>query len=382
MHRTTTNGRTHWQISRSILGLRGLAVASLFALAPAGVILGSSSAGASTGQAITAETSASSPHLAAISCASPSFCKAVGTYKLDGAKAGFTETWNGARWKASTMPESSLSSISCPTTTMCMAVGSNPSAEEWTNGSWRTLSVTPPSGTTSATLFDVSCSRPTSCMAVGDNLLRQTFIEHWDGTSWSLQFQLDEDNAGLNSVSCPSAKSCFAVGGGNSVSGAPGTIAMHWNGTSWSSAPKASFGVNASLAAISCPSTTFCLAVGASDILELFNNPGVIEELRHGTWHESTVPSGNGNVLLSDVTCASARFCAWIERQGGTTPYSAIVFSGRGRPAATGRTPNAADVTGLVCPTKNDCIAVYGTKAWRWTGTKWHKTALPKPHGS
>src|SRR3954463_8029717 len=89
--------------------------------------------------------------LAAVSCASTSECVAVGDFtNAEGVHKPVAETWNGSSWalSAARNPAGStragLSAISCPTPTYCSAVGSfvetggitKAFAETWNGSSW------------------------------------------------------------------------------------------------------------------------------------------------------------------------------------------------------------------------------------------------------
>jgi len=112
-----------------------------------------------------------------------------------------------------------LFSVSCPSTTFCMAVDESGDALSWDGSSWSS----PTNVDGSNYVFSVSCPSTTFCMAVdesGDAL-------SWDGSSWSGPTSIAPGNV-LVSVSCPTTSFCMAVGSGNVLS---------WNGSSWSSFP-------------------------------------------------------------------------------------------------------------------------------------------------
>jgi hypothetical protein len=59
--------------------------------------------------------------------------------------------------------------------------------------------------------------------------------EAWDGRRWSWQrvpIPVGSGSAGLNSVSCTSARFCEAVGSNQGTLGTT-LLAATWNGTSW-----------------------------------------------------------------------------------------------------------------------------------------------------
>jgi hypothetical protein len=91
--------------------------------------------------------------LTAVSCASPAACTAVGTYNAG--ESGIAEQWNGTQWTIQRLPtppgppgEDPLVipvSISCPSATACMTVGTTENmalAERWNGTRW-TIEPTP-----------------------------------------------------------------------------------------------------------------------------------------------------------------------------------------------------------------------------------------------
>jgi hypothetical protein len=191
--------------------------------------------------------------LAAISCAGARFCMAVGDASR-GAKAmpsptyrdtTLTERWNGSRWQIIPAPSpahaSRLSGVSCPSPTVCVAVGSSAGgartlAERWNGVRW-TVQHTPGIGRIGySALTAVSCATAANCMAVGTyNAGISGIAEHWDGSRWTIRrLPVPPSPPGEEplvlpaSVSCASATACVTVG---SSQGA--TMAERWNGAAW-----------------------------------------------------------------------------------------------------------------------------------------------------
>ena len=144
-------------------------------------------------------------------------------------------------------------------------------AEHWDGSSRWSVQATPsPAGSASSLLHGVSCPSPTSCTAVGQytNSSRTalTVAEYWNGSIWSVQATpspAGSANSALNGVSCATAHKCTAVGYVN-ASGGTRPLAEHWNGSTWAiqhtqRPPGSYFNY---LNAVSCPSTRSCTAVG------------------------------------------------------------------------------------------------------------------------
>lgn len=126
----------------------------------------------------------------------------------------------------------------------------------------------------------VTAISPTNAWAVGFEGLNgqfngsfKGFIEHWDGTKWSLNNTVDftkpgDGDAVLNAIAHTSASDIWAVGSFTQFNGAADEpLVMHFNGTSWTqvAAPAETFGFT-TLSAVSARTPTDAWAVG-------FTNP-------------------------------------------------------------------------------------------------------------
>ncbi|HXR60600.1 MAG TPA: S8 family serine peptidase, partial [Solirubrobacterales bacterium] len=220
-----------------------------------------------------------------VSCTSESACTTVGRYNVGGTPKPYVARWDGSAWGLQTAPSpaegsanEALQGVSCASSTFCVAVGTankKPFAERWNGSEWTTLAPPNPEGATEARLEGVSCPTISACVAVGylqpSGGGRKTLAERWNGSSWvvvSTPNPAKEGWAQLRSVSCLSGSSCIAVGSLSSPNGfvpqEEATIAQSWNGTSWTlqSSPNGAGNLFSSFAAVSCSSTVACTAVG------------------------------------------------------------------------------------------------------------------------
>jgi len=181
--------------------------------------------------------------ITSVSCVTTTFCMAVD-------QLGNEFTWNGSTWSAPLDVDSAniLDSVSCPSTSFCAAVDQEGNALTFDGSAWST-----PESIDPGVLIDsISCVSATFCMAgdYGGNTL------DWNGSSWSAPQLLypgtsnNNQNYDTHSISCATTTLCVAVGTDES-----GT----WNGSGWSD-PTIVDPSNG-LASVSCPSTTFCMAV-------------------------------------------------------------------------------------------------------------------------
>ncbi|MGO9876711.1 MAG: hypothetical protein ACLPVY_23295 [Acidimicrobiia bacterium] len=224
------------------------------------------------------------------SCSTATTCFAVGSDATDTAEQALVELWNGARWSTTPSPiptgvqNTQLNAVSCQSATDCTAVGSGEALagsrlpgvrtfiEHWNGTSWTVATSANPTGLPLAALVGVSCSTSTNCVAVGIDASSTTaaskpLAEDWNGNTWTLAAVPNPNGAAnteLLSVSCHSSNSCYAVGG-YSTSTTSNTLVEHWNGTSWSQVgdPNPAGANGASLSGVSCPSPTSCTAVGS-----------------------------------------------------------------------------------------------------------------------
>lgn len=222
--------------------------------------------------------------LSGLSCPSFHACVLVGVVPvLDSQTKAFADIWNGSSWRLVTTPVPHgddgtwLSSVSCVSSDDCVAVGDGEYvsqhyamtatlAEIWNGSSWKLLQTPDPTEPAGGgnTLVSVSCATSTSCMAVGGQFGATDLVlsESWNGKAWTTHSApTPNDNGGFDSVSCAAADACSAVVHSNSGPSTSGDV-ERWNGSSWSfqSTPVVSGG---SLTGMSCATTTSCVAVGS-----------------------------------------------------------------------------------------------------------------------
>jgi len=350
------------------------------------------------GWSLEAAANATEPHgsLAGVSCASPTWCVAVGDYvdpsNLD---AALIEQWNGSAWTIVPAPNPAgtrmlrLFGVSCTSATACVAVGYRDSgpgvnaiAERWDGTNW-TLE-TMPAGVQE--LFGVSCSSPTACTAVGGSQ-----VVSWDGTSWTTQTLAAPPNAGaqalrMSGVSCTSTTACVAVGSYFPNQGALQPVAERWDGTSWTvdATPLPSGDAAGGLEDVSCTSPTACTAVG-----ETAPNGGAWSTLAlrwDGTsWSPQQTPNSNSSNTLNGVSCASATACVAVGQNGLAAHWDGSTWTLDANPQAT---LDQTVLTGVSCASATACTAVGGpgdtqpTMAEHWDGTTWTVQSTPPAIGA
>ncbi len=262
--------------------------------------------------------------LSSVSCSSSSSCMAVGYAQENGTNnlEAFAESWDGTLWSIVPAPNpagsdnTQLDGVSCTSPTFCMAVGfSSPDganlqalAESWDGNAW---TIVPNTTSLDNGLTGVSCTSPTSCVAVGWNETGQRLAESWNGTTWSLMPTPDTGlSSTLSDVSCTSPTFCIAVG---SYDYEARILVESWDGTAWSITPSPSPGSENQLTSVSCTSSTSCMAIG-DNIVPPNSNYASFQTLAESwdgtTW--SIVPSPDsaaGDDPMESVSCTDATSC-------------------------------------------------------------------------
>ena len=244
---------------------------------------------------ISAPSGATGTWLEDVSCTSSSQCTVVGYYKTSsGVEAALAERWNGTSWSIQSTPNPQTASatrlrgVSCASSSWCSAVGffhdstekqengvekTKTLALRWDGNSWAIQPSPNVTSSWSTFLAAVSCTSATQCSAVGGYSFGSGFslAEGWNGSEWTIQSTPSPNgNATLESVSCTSSTSCTAVGSTRVSATDPGSraLAERWSGSTWSRleipeypAPEG-WWHESKLRSVSCVNATDCTAVG------------------------------------------------------------------------------------------------------------------------
>ena len=312
------------------------------------VLLGVTSASASTIGWSAPTTIDTNPYLTSVSCASATLCVAVDS-------SGNAIAWNGTTWSSPVNIDSSntLTSVSCAaSTTFCVAVDSSGNAIAWNGTTWSS----PVNIDSSNNLASVSCASATFCVAVDYAGNAVT----WNGSSWTVMTGVAPYSgynyiASLSSVSCLSSAFCAAVGAsGNAVT---------WNGTSWSSAVDIDSSNN--LASVSCTTSTFCVAVDYSGNAVTWNGSS------SSTFYYAVSSTG-----FQSVSCTSSSFCVAVGDNSDTytwgTSWSGAISI-----------PNVSYVGSVSCVSTSFCVAVADNgNAYTYPATNYSVTYVDSGAGS
>ena len=304
-------------------------------------------------------------------------CAAVGSYENSvGGQNVLAERGSPGSWSVTPAPTPSgvyaatLTSVSCPSTTFCMAVGNTaetlastsrmPLAEIWNGSSWQIVPLPDPGTNFGNQLVSVSCASEDFCVAIGSAVQKSggdyTFdqlVETWGPGGWQLAPGTLTARTGAQlAVSCPTTTFCLAVGGTNN--GKPDTLTL--SGTTWTTASQP--GLIAGLDAVSCTSATWCLAVGDSA-----GSPSqpVAASWTGSSWKKLSPkrpsPDGSGGNPLTSVSCTAARRCVAV---GNASIPEA------GSTASTESTARSLTVSGAASGPSSTCQShrVISAQAW------------------
>jgi PASTA domain len=327
--------------------------------------------------ALPSNASATSAFLDSVSCVSAGDCTAVGTYDSQGLlltkTAGFWATGVEAALPANgASAEGHVLDISCASAGNCAAVGAygtfppdrygclgscnyqglllTETAGVWSKGVEAALPAdAAPASEQLAYVTSVSCPSPGNCSAVGSYvdgsgnyhglLLTETAGNWATGVAESLPANATDQagkGAGPNSVSCPSARNCTAVG---SYSDGPGSyqgLLLSETAGTWAKGVEVALPSNASTTSqdasvglVSCASPGNCTAVGSYLTGSgTYQSQGLLLTETAGVWSkgaEAALPANalatGQTVYLNSLSCPSAGNCSvageYVDSSGG-----------------------------------------------------------------
>jgi hypothetical protein len=253
-------------------------------------------------------------------------------------------------------------------------------------------------------LNGVSCGSARFCAAVGaqgDSArpargdVPLTMI--WNGARWrktAAPLPQGWPEGQLNSVSCPSAAYCVAVGYVVRVNGYS-PFAETWHGRAWtaSTLPKPT---TAAVGAVEFGGSVSCGAVGRCVALVGYRGA---ETLAGGKWTLRAVPLPKGSDAgsFAAVSCVAATSCALAGVRGDAKGGAVLFEWWNGRrftpmKVSSGPTARPFTVTGVSCTSVGSCAAVgqvsespgYSVRpfAERWNGRAWSLTTVTGPRNA
>ena len=374
------------------------------------------------------------PDLLSVACPITNQCFGVGDYYSasggEGIPEGVIDTLSGmgSSFIEAPLPtpgtRGALLSISCVTTTSCVAVGSYSSngsdvdglIDTLANGAWTATEAPMPSGG-GIQLTQVACPVAGTCVAIGEysssgvDFPGQGLIETLSSGTWSDAIAPLPSNASegqsnqiLRDLSCLSAASCVAVGDypdtqGN-TQGLIETLAQGmWTPVEATLPPGGSVvNQDASLNGLSCPEVGSCVAAG---YYGTGSNPlGLIETLSGGTWTraEAPLPASATGAQITAVECPTTGSCVAVGlRQPSNLGFAETLHRGIWTaedvpiPSNAERGGPGPGLSLPACPTKRLCVSVgtYTAKhnltlglIEKFSGRRWTVIEAPLPSNS
>jgi hypothetical protein len=347
-----------------------------------------------------------------------------------------TVTINSGGWTAAEAPlpadaaqTPGLFHVACPSST-CAAVGSYADSAgnshivvDWGSGSsWTPVDAPLPGDAIIGASDDPgitseACAAGSSCVLAGsyaNSAGAQGLLIAGSGTSWTATKAPVPGNAAtspgvsINSVACPSAAFCVAVGTYTDSSGQQQGLLLTGSGSSWE-ATQAPLPSNAAATpgpgvwSVACESAASCVAVG-NYLDSSSTGQGLLITWSGTSWApiESPAPGGApGGAGLQSVAC-SASVCAAAGLYSDGSSALGLLVSGSGSTWTAAEAPLPADaaadpspnITSMTCPAASTCVAVGSYDAssgstFTWQGllltglgSSWTAAKPPLPAGA
>jgi hypothetical protein len=303
----------------------------------------------------------------------------AGLFAALGSTPAFAAGWQLRELPIGEPIHASLHGVSCPSASLCVAVGETDSIAVSTSptggaGDWRIVQPYDAAVESDNRCFDpsrpvpveapcpvppqyrqlraVDCPTTTLCVAVSfDGYVYSTTDPTGPAGSWHLA-DVDgrERDTHLESVSCPDPGFCVAVSGDRNTAGKVLTSTDPTGpGTAWQ---EAQLDPSLDLRGVSCVSRSFCLAVASKGRILRSTDP----QGGAAAWESIGTPGGPGD--LEAVACVdSSSFLCLAGNVGGNL----LSTTAAGAELSTWRETNggaSVQVTGASCPSPTRCVAV------------------------
>jgi photosystem II stability/assembly factor-like uncharacterized protein len=294
--------------------------------------------------------------LQGLSCPSSLVCMAVGggSGGLYGLGVAFRTTDGGTAWQEERLPgQGWISGVSCPTVSECILLQNGykrATALSTTDGggTWRTAALP-------TYMSAVSCPSSTVCEAVGGAVILRSVNE---GARWAVQaVPKSAATASFASLSCPTVSDCVAAGSTSSNSAAVlGTVS---GGATWFLEPLPR-GLEL-LGSIGCRLDVGCTAVGYSGSDHAIGIKASSTDPDSQSWKTIALPPA---VWPGGVDCATASDCVVTGEAGTTSENGAVALDSTdgGKSWAQAALPSGIGVVGgyggaITCPDTALCLA-------------------------
>jgi Bacterial Ig-like domain (group 3) len=337
-----------------------------------------------------------------ISCASPGECTAVGSYFIHDPKTGITTSWpmvvsqTGGAWgqAAGLQGIAGLSSglggqltkISCASAGNCSAAGSyGPVGTSFgfladeINGTWGAAQALPDAaslGTVGSSINAMSCPSAGDCAAVGEAAPGRPFILDEINGSWGDPLAVPglaslgaASGDSVESVSCPEAGDCSAIGTVDTSGGGEAAFMVTETGGTWGDATpvpgeSALPGVGSWGGFVSCPAAGDCTAIGGYEPTRNNFLVWVADDV-NGSWGSAQRLAAPATTLRATalLSCATPGNCAvdGSYRDALGLPHAFVANEVNGTWQASQDVPGLSGVASgadaISCAAPGDCAA-------------------------
>lgn len=234
---------------------------------------------------------------------------------------------------------------------------------------------------------------------------QQTLIERWDGTAWSVvpSPNRPQGNNYLQGVAATAPNDAWAVGRAEPSGGGTNTFILHWDGTSWSPVPSPNIAIYQQLSGVAVESPKSVWAVGyyyssghgQQTLIEHWNGTSwsIVPSPNVGTRENkleaiTTIPSVASSPSASRVWAAGYYYrddglpSTLVQRWDGTRWN--VVPSLDAGPRENYLTSIAASSTHDIWAVGlyNTAAGAYLTLAEHWNGQNWQVVQSPSPSSS
>ncbi|HET7798903.1 MAG TPA: hypothetical protein VFL38_00695 [Humibacillus xanthopallidus] len=281
------------------------------------------------------------------------------TWCIAGDWSGQSLTWNGTSWSAPARAVDvdreedmgGFHAIGCASTTFCAASVLDGGLVTYSKGVWGSI-VRPTLPAGIGGWNDVDCVSTTFCMAVNGS----GYVTRFNGTTWSTPVRT---SGYYWSVDCVSTTFCMAAGQDTTVGAG---YAARYNGSTWTVSKIA--GAGTSIYAVSCASTTFCVSTGSA----------IAVRWNGSTWSAPATLDSSGSFQGRQVSCTSSSFCVTTDPDQGAKRWNGTTWS-----AAT-RLSSVGALNGALSCASTTCLATdqHGRFS-RYNGSTWTSMATFDP---
>jgi photosystem II stability/assembly factor-like uncharacterized protein len=222
----------------------------------------------------------------------------------------------GTTWSHSQLGTSTLTTVSCPSATVCVAAGpaSAPASGCQSGDTYATSNAGQSWSTTPTPCFvpaGIACPSTVRCLLVGaqenGDVQSAAILGSPDaGSTWRPRYALTRTGTQFNAVSCPSVQVCVAVGSSPLQS----VVRTENGGATWVTQVHEESGGQSSFLSVSCGSKEACEAGGSATSVGTKDGGN--------SWSTVSLPSPL--TKMTGISCASPMACTGVATGESAAP--------------------------------------------------------------